>query len=486
MRLPDLARVRTILSHPDDRSRRVAAALTALLWWLAGACAQCCWLGWLALAPLGWLLLGLPAKSRVAWGYATGFLAFWLINWWLVPTITFGAPAIGAPPPIGFALGLVAVTLIALIHATTVAAIAWLWRGPRSLPLVALAWYLLDWMRCQGPLAHSWGALAFTQVPDLPVLQCVGLVGQHGLSALCAGAGMSLGLWLRNGDRRCLWGPVALLGMLHAYGVYRLALPERPGRTLRVLLVQTEINSLRKKGLVDGESPLDQATRLTASAAGDPYDLAVWPETTADVIKIGPGRYNGLDWFEMRQVPRVLLAGAGADAIDGRCTNEAIYLAPGEPVQSRAKSRLVPFGERAPFSEIFPWLNGLARQPPLEPGDGSSLLRLDGLRGGSVTAAVQICFESCFPDRETGSGQVLFVITNDDWFSGTEAPAQHRNMAILRAVENNVPVVQVANGGYSFAANARGQVLESLPYGVPCARSAVVPLTSNAPTAVAN
>jgi len=438
------------------------------------------------LAPLGWLLLGLPARQRAGWGYFTGFLAFWLINWWLVPTITFGAPAIGAAPPIGFALGLVAVTMIALIQATTVAMVAWFWSGGRSLPLAAFAWLVLDWLRCQGPLAHSWGALAFSQVPDLPVLQSVSLLGQHGLSALCATCGLSVGFYARSGDRRFALGPLVVLLALHGYGLYRLELPESSGRQLHVLLVQTEVNSLRKKGLVDGESPLEQAIRLTVPPKDGHVDLAVWPETTGDVIKIGPGRYNGLDWFEMRQLPLNLLAGAGAETIDGRATNEALYLPPQGPIQARAKSRLVPFGERAPFSEWFPFLNGLARQPPLEPGNGSVLMSLPGLPGGSVVAAVQICFESCFPDPAIGSGQVLFVITNDDWFSGTEAPAQHRNMAIMRAVEYHVPVVQVANGGYSFVANDRGQVLASIPYGEPRALLATVPLPGNVRMAVAN
>ena len=96
----------------------------------------------------------------------------------------------------------------------------------------------------------------------------------------------------------------------------------------------------------------------------------------------------------------------------------------------------------------------------LEAGDGPKTFDLAG-----IGLDTQICFETCFPQR-VGS-HFLATITNDEWFTGTEAPRQHRAMAALRAVENGAALVQSANGGYSFAATPRGKIEVSTDYGIP-------------------
>jgi apolipoprotein N-acyltransferase len=49
-------------------------------------------------------------------------------------------------------------------------------------------------------------------------------------------------------------------------------------------------------------------------------------------------------------------------------------------------------------------------------------------------------------------------------------------MSTVRAVENNVPVLQSANGGYSFYIDARGRFMKLLNYGQAGTLQAEVPL----------
>ncbi|MBW3637692.1 MAG: hypothetical protein KY445_14700, partial [Armatimonadetes bacterium] len=247
-------------------SRRFLALCTALLWWFSGAFGV--WaLGWIALAPFFVLLDGLPRRARFRAGYATGFVSFWLINWWLVPTITRGAPAIDAPVVAGFFLSVVAVTFIAAVHALQPALVALLWRGnPLWRPfIVALAWAAGDWIRTLTPLAHEWGALAFSQTGNLPFLQVAAVLGQHGLTFFCAFFAACLALWWKNRNKKWILAPVLTMLALHIWGVFRLQTPIE-GENLRVLLVQTAVSSLRKTGRGTGEEPRPQAFRLTGEA----------------------------------------------------------------------------------------------------------------------------------------------------------------------------------------------------------------------------
>jgi apolipoprotein N-acyltransferase len=76
-----------------------------------------------------------------------------------------------------------------------------------------------------------------------------------------------------------------------------------------------------------------------------------------------------------------------------------------------------------------------------------------------------ICYEIIFPDlvrRFVNSGaSVMTTVTNDAWFGRTAAPYQHFSMAVLRAVENRVPIARAANTGISGFIDSRGRILET-------------------------
>ncbi len=454
-------------------SRRQLIGLTAFLWWVSGAFGI--WaLGWIALAPFFVLLDGLPRPSspqaRFRAGYATGFWCFWLINWWLIKTITGAAPSINAPVFLGFFLSVIAVTFIAAVHALQVGVVALFWRGPLLFRVLSVAamWALGDYARTLSPLAHEWGALAFSQTTDLPFLQIAGVLGQHGLTFFCALFAACAAVWWQTRHKKWIVAPALLFLALHIWGYWQWQQPVE-GRRLRILVVQTAVSSLSKTGSATGEAPFPQALRLTMNALkanapkakGGDFDLIVWPETTANLRRVGTF-YNGLDWETLRREgPKIpMLIGAQTFDEKNRSWNEAILLLPDGRTQVRAKTRLVPFGERAPLVEFLPFLQVFAISPMIEAGDGPKTFDLKG-----VKLDTQICFETCFPQRVEGN--LMATITNDEWFTGTEAPRQHRAMAALRAVENHAALAQSANGGYSFAVTPRGEITVSTRFGLP-------------------
>ena len=429
-------------------------------WWLAGAF-QIFPLGWVAIAPLWILVHDLPLRQRARLGYVAGFISFWLINWWLVPTITGGAAAIGASPALGFVLSIVAVTFIAAVHGLQPMICALLARGDKwwTPLLLASAWTALDYLRDQGPLRHSWGALGFTQTTDALLLRGSPVIGQHGLTFLCALVSACAALWWISRKPFFAALAVGVLALWHAAGLMPRA-PLGEAKNVRVLIVQTYVSSLGKNG---GVGPFAQALEMTKRATENKqFDLIVWPETTINLRKAGAGFYGGLDWeIWQREGPKIpLLTGARATTTTGQERNEAVLILPDGSAQGYAKTRLVPFGERPPFVEWLPFLANFAPDPLIERGDGANTLTLPLGENGSVGINPAICFESCFPlwldGKSVGFNAIL---TNDEWFGWTEAPRQHRAMAQLRAVETGVPVVQSCNGRYSFFIGADGKIL---------------------------
>lgn len=503
----------TLAPRFTSKKLSLCALATALLWWLSLQQTGLFALGWIALMPFLWACGELVStSSRFFYGWRTGFLCFLLHNWWLLPTITKGSVMIGVPSTGGALLGVLAVGLIALGHGLGLALVASAWNpkarffqtSPLLLPVAAaLLWMAFDWARCQGDLAHSWGALAYSQWSDVPLLQSAFLIGQHGLSALCIWFAASLALWLRpeySARFPNLWRlPIAVFALLHLWGAWRiLDYDSLSHETMSVLLVQTNASSLTKAG---SESQFEQAERLTLENLWGVTDLIVWPETSAELtqtVSSGTTSENTFAFTRARHELRAaslaqiqatpLLLGAQVNGVSeddtpaqlAAITNRAVLFLPDGTVQSRAKTHVVPFGERAPFSSALPFLNQLAPEPPVVPENFIEPLEIKS-KDRAISIGTAICFESCFispsrPLRKQGA-RALFVLTNDEWFSGTNAPWEHAAMSAVRAAENGIAVAQSANGGYSFIIDGRGRFLARSEFGVAQIVRGEVPLT---------
>ena len=78
-----------------------------------------------------------------------------------------------------------------------------------------------------------------------------------------------------------------------------------------------------------------------------------------------------------------------------------------------------------------------------------------------------ICYEAIFPHglRGTERPRVLLQITNDAWFGEFSGPFQHLAQARMRAVEQGLPMVRVANTGVSAMIDPGGAITASIPLG---------------------
>lgn len=124
------------------------------------------------------------------------------------------------------------------------------------------------------------------------------------------------------------------------------------------------------------------------------------------------------------------------------------------------KKYLVPFVERLPYNDIFPFLNKIDfGQGSFSPGKSYKIFEVKGFKFCTV-----ICFEQIFPRlirRYVREGADFIVnITEDAWFGKTLGPYQHFENSIMRAVEYKKPVLRCANSGISAYIDPTGKIIE--------------------------
>ena len=194
--------------------------------------------------------------------------------------------------------------------------------------------------------------------------------------------------------------------------------------------------------------------------------LNIWPETAflgvyprdKDVIK------NLSQKFLNSKKNEFLFTGS-ITTYKNNYFNSALLLNSKEQVKNiYNKQVLVPFGEFLPFRDILPRFDFVENKIDFSSGNQNKTIAIKKY----YKFVPLICYEIIFSklifksiDQETS---LIINITNDGWFGNTIGPIQHFQFAKIRAVEFGMPVIRVANTGYSGLVSPYGEVLEKLNY----------------------
>ncbi len=416
---------------------------------------------WLALAGLA-ALTALLARARgaaaAAWlGLFAGAGHFMLALSWLVQPFLIDAQTHAWMAP--FAVLFMSFGL-ALFWAGA-AALSWRvtgWRRPLAL---ALTLTLAEFARGHVLTGFPWATIGHIFI-GTPMAQLASLGGVLALTLVATGAAA---LPVAFG-RRGLAVAAVLIAASAGGGSWRLAQPDRPARPLMLRLVQPNAEQGAKWDPVRARAFFDRLLEFTAAAPRP--DLVIWPETAVPYM---------LD-YAPELAPMIAAAAQGVPVVTGiqstdgmRYFNSLIVIGPDAQVAARYdKHHLVPFGEYIPFGDTAYALFGIsafaARQGNgYAAGPGPAILDL-GPRIGRVLPL--ICYEAIFPQDVRGApgrADWILQITNDAWFGTLTGPFQHLAQARLRAIEQGLPLVRVANTGVSAVIDAKGRVLAAIPLG---------------------
>jgi apolipoprotein N-acyltransferase len=464
------------------RNRLLLSLLTVILFFFSFPPFVTGFLSYVVLVPFFLILEMNDFKRGFRTGYLLGLFTLGVMMYWL--NWNSGATLVQA---IGLYLG--TILYLALYWGLYGLLQNYICRkiGLLGFSLAPFLWTAIDYLQSLGELGFTWHSLPSTQTYYTPAIQFIDYTGMYGITFWIVTLNtlsffiIKIG-WQAASIRHLnvMRLTVALIALLVVPWIYGLAVLSNPDmateKKVRVAIIQPNIEPNRK--WLEQNFAYYELMRLTSTIRSQKTDLIVWPETAIpnrlryEVSK----KKDILD--TLRSQWAVLLTGIPdrklAKESDGHVAphyfNSIFLLRPDQTnMDYYDKIHLVPFGERVPDFLFF--MNGLAMDIGASDyfaGDSVKIFTLPlfahGVVSDSVPFAAVICLESVFPQivREgiLKGAQFLVIVTNDAWYDGTLAPAQHAQIAVLRAIENRVPVVRCANSGISNIIDPSGVVRE--------------------------
>ncbi len=436
---------------------------------------------WVALIPALWTAVrsGQSNRQTFVGGWGAGLIANLLIYVWLWPT--FIAARIDGPTTLLCWTALSAV--LAVYFGLFVLFYRALPNPSMRVLLGATGWVALDEIRSVILSGFPWALLSHSQVFNTSLIQLASVTGAAGITFLIVlvNAAFFEAMHASRNARRVtgfgpLIGAIALtLGVL-AWGHHRLsAAATLPVRTLKVSLLQGNIDQYRKWDDAYEADIRGSYERLARTAAAKKPDLILWPESSvpADI----PNDAVYVQWLVKIASETATPHLFGSLSSHGRQELNSAFVmrANGELEGQYSKRHLVPFGEYVPFpivlTSLVPYLGQVGT---FEPGKSAKIFEVNGIK-----LSPNICYEAMFPGlvRESARGaDVIVNLTNDGWFLDSSGPHQDYAVNILRAVENGRPVLRAANTGISAIIDAFGRVLLESPLMVEGEFSGTVPV----------
>jgi apolipoprotein N-acyltransferase len=436
------------------------------------------WLGWIALAPL-FFVLGVggrrhPSRRRAALlGLAHGIASWLVATPWIPPTlVTFGH----LPTALGWALfGLMSIYL-GLFRAAFAVLTRRVCQARPAFVLIVLPaiWVSVEWLRgnALGPLNFPWNLAAYAWVDVPGTLPLAAWIGPYGISYLVVAVqlGVALAVVTFAGSRR----PASLLPSVTAVGLVTILLTlgahfSHPAPTQRTTHPVRLIQPNQKIQLSAGAATTADYRELVARSAaecdsGEPT-LLVWPESAA-----WPHSWEG---SAVLRRDLLHLASRGCSTVlntprfESREVyyNSAFLVSTATPPVHYDKRFLVPWGEHVPFAKLLPFVANLARMAGnFTPGKEAKLLPWADEHLGMA-----LCYEVIFPEAmaaDVRSGASLLVnISNDAWYGDSSAPRQLFRAARFRAAESRRVLLRAALTGISGVIGRRGEVRSRLEIG---------------------
>ena len=361
----------------------------------------------------------------------------------------------------------------------------------KSLLLFPIFWVFFEYIYSVTDLRFPWLTLGNSLPYFNQFIQIADVIGAYGLSLLILYINIFIYLSIKElrTTKKINYKYALIATFLFIipiiYGSVKIANQKPFVNKVTVGLVQPNLNPWDKWSGGNLDQQIDLYLDLSEKAYKQGARLIIWPESALSVYLLS-GNYSeqvqkiqkfvymnniflmtGMPdvnfYFDLNNAPNDAKKLKSGDAAYTSYNSILLFSPITLEVQKYQKNLLVPFGEHVPFVEQFPFLGNLIRWQvgisSWNVGKEQNVFDLSSIKVGGI-----ICIESIYPDYVAKFVQkgadFIAVVTNDSWYGYSSGPFQHKEISVLRAIENRRSVVRAANGGISCVIDPFGRTLK--------------------------
>ena len=416
---------------------------------------------------------------------AAGILGITGFGWFLASTFWVSHALIVDTSSLWMLTPFVAMGLAALLASFWAAAgaICWIKETSKLVRLLCLvvAFSAFEWSRSFVASGFPWSLMGSVFAIHTSSLQMASAIGVYGLTLMAFGIAIAPLLWFLSCRHLAIF--FLLMPLIGScWGAFRVNAnsEEIVENAPRVRLVQPAVLQKDKWNRQKREDHLSDLIKLSRDGTSIPK-LVIWPETAFAGLPSNNRKLLLNTVQAATQSNGFLLTGIPRLTGNGRPLNSAfLFDNQGNVREIYDKRHLVPFGEYVPFRSWLPFLDFIAGSVDFVAGTNNRVMMVPQL--GQIQTL--ICYEVIFSGRIVSSSNrpdIIVNLTNDAWFGRTIGPWQHLYQARMRAVEEGIPLLRVANTGISAAFDGFGNGLGVIPLGEQGYLDIAVPSVLTAP-----
>ena len=358
----------------------------------------------------------------------------------------------------------------------------------RHLVLIPVFWSMSDVFYAWFLSGFPWDWLCYTQTDSI-LASFAPLLGGEGVTLLLLILTMSISLSVAKRNPVFLTAGIFIVVAAFVIRDLSFTIPLNPVKTT---LIQGNIKT-ETKWRPENVIPIIETYYSLSEEAID-TDIMVWPESAVPAFENdlenpehglhiisemhrymknhGVGFITGIQYYENSPLGfedpeashglKFYNAMVAMGVMDARGTTDYELL----HHNRYQKKHLVPVGEFIPYQvrQLAKSLGPIFNMPMNSFSPGAPEQQNIEVRG--LNAASAICYEIIFGNelREQIKPHTNFIVTlsNDGWFTGTQGPVQHLNIARMRAMEFQKPVLRATNNGISAIIDRNGSIQNTL------------------------
>lgn len=369
-----------------------------------------------------------------------------------------------------------------------------------ALMLLPFFWVSYEYFYMITDASFPWLTLGNGMTHFLHFIQVADIIGALGLSLLAVYINVFFFLAYRyfNDNKKQSYISLAAALVLFIvpiiYSTYRLNTFKISKDAVKVGLVQPNLDPWDKWSGTGGKELTKEYLDLSRQAAAKGAKIIFWPETALPFYLRDGSHRDAIDSiFSFVQKNDVYLitgmpdftyfpkkSEAPPDAKYSKVNemyyatyNSVLEFSPySYRIERYAKQKLVPFGERVPFVDALPFLGEFIKWNVGLSGwnigrDTLVFSVVERSQGEHAADTIKVnslvCFESVYPAFVASfaqrGAQLISVVTNDSWYGNSSGPYQHKEISVLRAIENRRTVLRAANGGISTIIDPLGETV---------------------------